>query len=67
MVGKDGLLKCAGEGTLTLDMSASSPSPARELESIADERGVGVLGAPVSGEDTGVEEGTLPISRLQRS
>ena len=58
---EDGLLEGAGEGTLILDMSTSSPLLARELANIAGEKGVGMLDAPVSGGDTGAEEGSLSI------
>ncbi len=61
VAGEDGLLGGAGEGTLIVDMSTSSPILARELASIAGERGVGILDAPVSGGDTGAKEGSLSI------
>ncbi len=61
VAGEDGLLEGAGEGTLILDMSTSSPILARELADIAGEKGVGMLDAPVSGGDTGAEEGSLSI------
>ena len=61
LAGEDSLLKGAGEGTLILDMSTSSPTLVRELASTAAEKGVGMLDAPVSGGDTGAEEGTLSI------
>lgn len=61
VAGEDGLLKGVGEGTLILDMSTSSPILARELADIAGEKGVGMLDAPVSGGDTGAEEGSLSI------
>ena len=59
VAGEDGLLEGAGEGSLIIDMSTSSPVLARELARIARERGVGMLDAPVSGGDVGAEEGTL--------
>lgn len=55
------MLEVAGEGTLLIDMSTSSPSLARELARTAREKGVGVLDAPVSGGDVGAIEGTLSI------
>jgi 2-hydroxy-3-oxopropionate reductase len=61
VAGEGGLLEGAGEGSLIVDMSTSSPVLARELARIARERGVGVLDAPVSGGDVGAEEGTLSI------
>lgn len=59
--GEDGLLRGAGEGSLLVDMSTSSPVLARELARTVRERGVGLLDAPVSGGDIGAVEGTLSI------
>ena len=59
--GEEGLLEGAGEGSLLIDMSTSSPVLARELVRAAHERGVGILDAPVSGGDVGAIEGTLSI------
>ncbi len=61
VAGERGLLEVAGSGTLIVDMSTSSPILARELADIADEKGVGMLDAPVSGGDTGAAEGSLSI------
>ena len=61
VVGEGGLLEGAKEGSLLIDMSTSSPVLARELAQIAQERGVRMLDAPVSGADVGAEEGTLSI------
>ena len=55
------MLEVAGEGTLLIDMSTSSPILARELVRDAREKGVGVLDAPVSGGDVGARDGTLSI------
>jgi 2-hydroxy-3-oxopropionate reductase len=59
--GEEGLLEGAGEGSLLIDMSTSSPVLARELARTAHEGGVGMLDAPVSGGDVGAIEGTLSI------
>ena len=61
VIGEDGLLRGAGEGSLLVDMSTSSPVLAKELARIAREQGVGMLDAPVSGGDVGATEGTLSI------
>jgi 2-hydroxy-3-oxopropionate reductase len=58
---EDGLLSGAGEGSLIVDMSTSSPVLARELARTARAQGVGMLDAPVSGGDVGAIEGTLSI------
>ncbi len=61
VAGGEGVLEGAGEGSLIMDMSTSSPVLARELARTARERGVGMLDAPVSGGDVGAIEGTLSI------
>jgi len=61
VAGEGGLLEGAGEGSLIVDMSTSSPLLARQLASMARERGVGMLDAPVSGGDVGARDGTLSI------
>jgi len=61
VAGEGGLLEGAGEGSLIVDMSTSSPLVARQLASMARERGVGMLDAPVSGGDVGARDGTLSI------
>jgi 2-hydroxy-3-oxopropionate reductase len=59
--GEEGLLDGAGEGSLFIDMSTSSPVLARELARSARSRGASMLDAPVSGGDVGAIEGTLSI------
>jgi 2-hydroxy-3-oxopropionate reductase len=61
VVGQNGLLQGAREGSLLVDMSTSSPILARELGRTAREQGVRMLDAPVSGGDVGAIEGTLSI------
>jgi 2-hydroxy-3-oxopropionate reductase len=61
VAGERGLLEGAGEGSLVVDMSASSPALTRDLFLVARQRGVGMLDAPVSGGDVGAIEGTLSI------
>lgn len=61
VLGEDGLLRGAGEGSLLVDMSTSSPVLAEELARTAREQGVGMLDAPVSGGDVGATEGSLSI------
>lgn len=55
------LVERADRETLIVDMSTSSPILARELAHTAGEKGVGMLDAPVSGGDTGAQEGSLSI------
>jgi 2-hydroxy-3-oxopropionate reductase len=61
VAGEGGLLQGAGEGSLIVDTSTSSPVLARELARSARERGASMLDAPVSGGDVGAVEGTLSI------
>src|SRR5215213_9522270 len=49
VAGEGGLLEGAAEGSLIVDMSTSSPLLARQLASMARERGVRMLDGPVSG------------------
>ncbi len=61
VAGEDGLFAGAKEGSLIVDMSTSSPVLAKDLARQAEERGVRMLDAPVSGGDTGAIAGTLSI------
>ncbi len=61
VAGEGGLLEGAGEGSLIIDMSTSSPLLAWQLAHAARERGLGMLDAPVSGGDVGARDGTLSI------
>jgi 2-hydroxy-3-oxopropionate reductase len=61
VAGEGGLLEVAAEGSLIVDMSTSSPLLARQLASMARERGVRMLDGPVSGGDVGARDGTLSI------
>jgi 3-hydroxyisobutyrate dehydrogenase len=48
-------------GTLIIDMSSSDPMKTKELASVARERGVRMVDAPVSGGVSGARGGTLTI------
>ena len=61
VVGTDGVLEGSRPGMLVIDMSTSAPELARELAQRAEQRGVAVLDAPVSGGDVGARDGTLAI------
>src|SRR5215204_2025882 len=61
VAGEGGLLEGAAERSLIVDMSTSSPLLARQLASLARERGVRMLDGPVSGGDVGAKDGTLSI------
>ena len=59
--GPQGILEGARKGLIIIDMSTIAPSTSRKLASIAAERGVHFLDAPVSGGSQGAENGALTI------
>jgi 3-hydroxyisobutyrate dehydrogenase len=59
--GTDGVLAGANKGSVVLVMSTIDPKVARRLSTLAIERGVDLLDAPVSGAKEGAEAGTLTI------
>ncbi len=61
MTGENGVLAGAKAGTLVIDMSTISPVVTKELAQEAQEHGVRMLDAPVSGGDVGAQQGTLSI------
>lgn len=61
ILGPDGILSGAREGLLLIDMSTISPVATRKIASEAEEKGVRMLDAPVSGGDKGAIAGTLSI------
>lgn len=60
-LGKDGILQGAKEGTIYIDLSSITPKSIQKIASKAKEKGVYVLGSPVSGGSIGAEKGTLTI------
>ncbi len=61
LVGPNGVIEGAREGTLVVDMSTISPAATRALATRLAEKGVGMLDAPVSGGSEGAARGTLSI------
>jgi 2-hydroxy-3-oxopropionate reductase len=61
MTGENGVLAGAKAGTLVIDMSTISPAVTQEVAKVAEEHGVRMLDAPVSGGDVGAQQGTLSI------
>jgi 3-hydroxyisobutyrate dehydrogenase len=59
--GPTGLLAGARPGAITVDMTTSAPTLAREIYDAARARGVSALDAPVSGGDVGARQATLSI------
>ena len=61
LLGDDGALAGASEGSVLVDMTTSQPSLAIEIYNAARENGVSSVDAPVSGGDVGAKNGTLSI------
>lgn len=61
ILGDDGLLSSAREGSIIVIMSTIDPLFCQMVEKIAREKSVGVLDAPVSGGPKGAEAHTLTI------
>jgi 3-hydroxyisobutyrate dehydrogenase-like beta-hydroxyacid dehydrogenase len=61
LLGPDGAVEGAHEGTLFVDMSTIAPATARELASTLAERGHAFVDAPVTGSSPKAEAGTLTI------
>jgi 3-hydroxyisobutyrate dehydrogenase len=58
-LGKDGALDVASKGTVLVESSTVSPGWIAELSSLADQRGLDLLDAPVTGSRTQAEAGQL--------
>jgi 3-hydroxyisobutyrate dehydrogenase len=61
MLGDSGVIENAQSSSYIIDMTTSTPSLAEHLHTVASEKGMYVLDAPVSGGDIGAEKGTLAI------
>ena len=61
VVGPDGVLANAAEGTTMIDMSTIAPPVARSVAEELDEGGLSILDAPISGGETGAKEGSLSV------
>jgi 3-hydroxyisobutyrate dehydrogenase-like beta-hydroxyacid dehydrogenase len=57
----DGALVSLGKGAVYVDHTTASAKIARELHAAAKARGAGALDAPVSGGQSGAENGTLTV------
>lgn len=60
-LGGGGIVENAKSGSLVIDMTTSSPDLAKKIATIAAEKGIGALDAPVSGGDLGAKEARLSI------
>ncbi|HEX6387247.1 MAG TPA: NAD(P)-dependent oxidoreductase [Anaerolineae bacterium] len=61
ILGENGVIEGAQDGSLVIDMSTISPKVTREIAAALRERGVHMLDAPISGGSEGAERGTLSI------
>ena len=61
VLGDDGILAGAEEGTIIVDMSSIAPAASQELAKACAEKGVKLLDAPVSGGEPKAIDGTLSI------
>jgi 3-hydroxyisobutyrate dehydrogenase len=60
-LGRDGAFGALGKGAVYIDHTTASARIARELHEAAKERGASALDAPVSGGQSGAENGTLTV------
>jgi len=61
ILGEDGVLSVAKQGSIVVDMTTSRPSLAVQIAQAAQAKGVYSIDAPVSGGDAGAKNGTLSI------
>lgn len=61
VTGKGGVLEGAKKGTIYIDLSSITPKAIQNIAKKANEKGVKVLDAPVSGGVAGAQKGTLTI------
>ena len=59
--GEEGILKSCAPGTYVIDMTTTSPVLSEKIYSLATEKGLYAVDAPVSGGDKGAENATLSI------
>ncbi len=61
LLGDNGVIEGAKEGTVVVDMSTISPSATREMADTLAKKGIRMIDAPVSGGSEGAQKGTLAI------
>lgn len=61
ILGDNGVLTSAKEGSILIDMTTSEPELAKRIAEKASRKGLSSLDAPVSGGDLGAREGKLAI------
>lgn len=61
VMGENGILEGAKEGTIIIDMSSIAPLASQEIEKACKEKGVHMIDAPVSGGEPKAIDGTMSI------
>jgi 3-hydroxyisobutyrate dehydrogenase len=61
LLGEDGVVEGAAEGTLCVDMSTIAPGDSRRIAAALAHRGIAFVDAPVTGSSPKAEDGTLTI------
>lgn len=61
ILGENGIIHGASEGSLVIDMSTISPAATRHMAEELGKKGIKMLDAPVSGGPEGAQNGTLAI------
>jgi 2-hydroxy-3-oxopropionate reductase len=61
VLGEHGVLEGASRGSILIDMSSIAPLVSKEVAAEAEEKGVEMLDAPVSGGEPKAKDGTLSI------
>jgi len=59
--GNNGIFEADNKGLIVIDMTTSTPTLAKKIDSAAKEKEMGSLDAPVSGGDIGAKSGKLSI------
>ncbi len=61
VLGENGIIEGAGEGSIVIEMSTSYPGSTHKINQALQERGIRMMDAPVSGGVKGAVEGTLSV------
>src|SRR5512146_1162408 len=61
VLGKDGVIEGARQGSIVIDMSSVSPQASQEIAKALAQKGVRMLDAPVSGGEPKAIDGTLSV------
>ena len=61
ILGEDGVLEGAVPGSVIIDMSSIAPAVSKQIAAIAEDKGVEMIDAPVSGGEPKAVDGTLAI------